>query len=123
MGIPSLKKRIITNFSVATTMEELIKNEIILITALGIISGKLADVKNTDDEKELPEKILPRMANVFYERYIEENNLESPLDGNDGYLALINVTITNGDVVHRLNELVVFYDQIIGITIGKLHKD
>lgn len=55
--------------------------------------------------------------------YREDRNIPegTMLDGNDGYIALKNVTINNGKNPFNIPFLCVFYDQIIGVSIGKIN--
>lgn len=112
----SLKNYIIRGIATIPSIEGMEKNKIILVTSCGLIIGEI--FKSTNDLS---------LSNAFFtavdtiaSTYLENNKLSPDFipDGNDGYILLKNVTIKNttGDIA--LPTLCVFYDQIIGATIG-----
>jgi len=111
MDNPTLKKHIATMLSISATLPELDKNNIILMTAAGIISGKLPS-KTDDDPKHFFQKLVLQMKDEHAKTY--------QVSGNDGYIPLIDVTVSHGGRVEKFDCLIVFIDQIIGITIGQV---
>lgn len=112
----SLKKYLIRGIATIPSIEGMEKNKIILVTSCGLIIGEI--MKSTDDLS---------LSNAFFtsvdtltSMYLEDNKLspDSVPDGNDGYILLKNVTIKNNTGDINLPILCVFYDQIIGATIG-----
>lgn len=117
----SLKKEIILKLSIATELEELKTNSIILITSIGIITGNIND--SDKDESDVSSFLLGKLVSNSIVSYKEKHNLgDSPLKGNDGVIVLKDAIITNNGLDAHFKELAVFYDQIIGITIGELPK-
>lgn len=113
MDKPTIKKEMLRNLAVLTNMDGMENNEIILITAAGLIMGKLPG----EDSKE----ILSKLAKSLSEKYFEEYEIKTTLPGNDGYLILEDVTILSGQTRSNMPSAIVFHDQIIGITIGSLN--
>ncbi|MBC3796379.1 hypothetical protein [Acetobacterium tundrae] len=119
MALQSLKKHIVCSIAVSTKTETLKSNAIVLITSIGIITGSLDDLKGI--KKDLANSPLCSMVDGFINHYREINKIENkPLDGNDGVIVLKDVIITNNGLEAKFKELAVFYDQIIGITLGDL---
>lgn len=80
--------------------------QIVLTTAAGIIIGTVVEEKSEDIFGEVLFGVLDA---------ITEKN-EANTEGNDGFMLLSDVTIINGETRTKLNNLIVFYDQIIGAT-------
>lgn len=109
----SLKKNIIKGLAFATDTEPLKGNKLILITPLGLVSGVLCDSDGTN-----PDPAGAQFLTILTEK-IAEGYEAKDVQGNDGYLMLSNVTIkSGGNVSYNCNNLIVFYDQIIGVTLG-----
>ncbi len=108
----TLKKQVIRTLALATNSDALKTNSVILTTAAGIISGTLAN-RNDDDIKT---KFYSQILNEVVESYGPEKII-----GNDGCLHLTAATIITGSN-NRVNvgDILVFYDQIIGVSIGTL---
>lgn len=132
MEIPSLKKQIINEVYAFMATEALKGNYLILITAAGTILGK--PVFDTEAQYEDLENGRLNDKNAValtfemideskkqYKKYIPDG---SPIPGNDGYIMLKDVTVRANDGV-RLNfsTMIVFYDQIIGVTFGNASKE
>lgn len=122
MDHPSIKQHIIKSLAACMEMESLKDGSFYLLTSLGFIEG------TPDFSKvEVSEGRLPAMQYALeqaMEYYQKQTGTTLPSD-DDGYLLLKNVAIrpATGDVVYRLDNLVVFFDQIIGINIGtKMHS-
>lgn len=111
----TLKKQIIRILSGATTVEGLENNKVIIVTAMGMIIGT-PYIEENYDESDLNHHAVPIVVKETADAYGTEN-----IDGNDGFIMLSDVTIKNGvNNVTNVPSLVVFYDQIIGITIGSV---
>lgn len=109
----TLKQYIIQGLATATNMEMLKNNKLILITPIGMISGHLCDEDNAGQDLS-GKAVLSTITGQLVEKFGREN-----IDGNDGYLLLSDVKVqTGGNVTYNLPHLVVFYDQIIGATLG-----
>ena len=112
----TLKKKIIRALSTVTDAEALKKNEVIITTAFGLISGKVYNGDNSETE-DIATKFVADLTNGIAEAYGQEN-----IEGNDGYIFLKDVTIrAGGNNIFYVRNLVVFYDQIIGITFGSFN--
>lgn len=118
MGIPSLKKQIIQNFFGITLLQkEFGNNQLILVTSLGLIAGTSININ-----EDATSTLLLDLTDQFANDYIEKNALDkdNPLNGNDGFISLTDVTIKTSHATFNLPFLNVFYDQIIGVTIGNI---
>lgn len=104
----SFKKVTIRTVAMAPQTEIFAGNKLILVTAAGIITGTLTD-KNSEKPGDIAVSAMLDM--------IAEVNENEP-EGNDGSLLLSDVTVINGNVRYNLPNLIVFYDQIIGATLG-----
>lgn len=122
MNEQSLKKSVVLAFSEVSTQ---IKNSLILMTPMGLICGKVSDAEipteeelNKIHDRATVEEGASVIAAILASARL--NYGEIPVVGNDGYLALTDVTVKvpRGDTFNMGN-LVVFYDQIIGITFGE----
>lgn len=116
MDNATLKKLIITAMSSAPEIEGLEDNDLILTTSAGIIFGKLISDEEANND---PFAIV---CGKIAEDYQKENfSSDSCLPGNDGYLYLKDVKIksTSSNLTTRLPLLIVFFDQIIGVSIGR----
>lgn len=116
----SLKKYLVAHFAQMPCVEGMENNELILITAAGIISGTFAIA--TDDVSD-PANLLAATTNELAHVYREDCGIpvDATLDGNDGCIALKDVTIRNGQNTFNTPFLCVFFDQIIGASLGKLN--
>ena len=120
----SLKRHLIESFAKASNLEGINQNQIILTTAIGLISGKLALV-NPMTADEIPEEngpISTYAATKLYKTFLTSVNetYEGEADGNDGYILLTDVSIRAQNGTINLGTHVVFFDQIIGISIGQI---
>lgn len=113
----NLKKYIITEFAGMAFNSSTKSNRLILVTSTGIIIGDPAFDEETDSAISSLVNVSKDIAN----EYREENNLpDSPLDGNDGFICLKNVTIKSPNTTTNIPFLNVFFDQIIGISLGDM---
>lgn len=115
MSQHSLKKELIARYSSLTDIDELKDNRILIVTSFGILSGKLAPSESDD----LSIKIFLEANKAIVKKYREDHSLiNQPIPGNDGFIPLIDVDLLNSVPSVHFNFLNVFFDQIIGITIG-----
>lgn len=132
MEFPSLKKQIINEVYAFMATEALKGNYLILITAAGMILGK--PVFDTEAQYEDLEsgRLNDKNAIALTFEMIDESKKEhkkyvpdgSPLPGNDGYIMLKDVTIrANGGIRSSFSTMIVFYDQIIGVTFGNASQE
>lgn len=146
MDIPSFKKNLIHSLSTLPLFEALAQNELMLVTAAGIIRGRVTILKiepeaGDDTEKSdrvaEPEKdgykfnnepteskkaFLAYYVQAARETYNKEQNMpeKAYLPGSDGGLCLHDVELDYGNGnVQKFSEMVVFYDQIIAVSLGK----
>ncbi len=116
MNKPSLKKYITINFSKV----ELNDNEqFIVVTSAGVASGKpLLNGENA---------LLPNYAQFLVDtvhEYRSNNGIseDEPLCGDDGFIVLTDVTLNASNLITHMPYLIVFTDQIVGISIGSFIK-
>lgn len=123
----SFKKYVIKMFSAMPCSEAFLQNEVCLVTALGIITGRfsLKHIPESESSGSLSEKTFhTQMFDEIFLNYCENYNIEpSSLSGNDGAIVLNDVKILNNGVIAEMNELVVFFDQIIAISLGSQNLD
>lgn len=116
----SLKKYLVCNLS---TLPELPKSDVdignaslVILTAAGRITGHL--ITDPCDDKGV--RFANALVSNIIRNYREEHSLsDESLDGNDGCITLCDVTVDNGSSVFHSNFLVVFFDQIIAVTVGE----
>lgn len=113
MDRPSLKKEIIGTISAATSMVELKGNSVVLIASAGMITGSFPQ-----EDSVAKESAFSEMVGKVADRYKETYGIDSLVPGSDGYIILDDVSIRNGASNIHMPQLVVFHDQIIGITLG-----
>ncbi|MEH2937935.1 hypothetical protein [Lawsonibacter sp. JLR.KK007] len=121
----SLKKHLIESFAKAANINGIDQNQVILTTAIGLISGKLASVSPITADELLEEKgnISQDKTAKLYEMFLTSVNetYEDEVEGNDGYILLTDVSIRTQNNTINLGTHVVFFDQIIGISIGQIN--
>lgn len=112
----SLKKTLIQNCFNAVNLEELKGNKVILITAAGMIIGTLSE-----DSDILADQIMLGINKSAIAAFKEETGNEE-VGGNDGYVCLTDATVksTISNYSFQVPVIDVFYDQIIGITVGDI---
>lgn len=111
----SLKKIMCTNYAVLSSLEKMKGNKVFFLTPLGIISGRY--MSSEPDENKL---CLATLTKGFFNS-IPEDAREA--NGNDGYILLEDVEVAHGSSVSRFPELMIFFDQIIGVTFGAIKSD
>ncbi len=126
MNIASLKKSVILGMANATTVDMFKENSVILLTAAGMISGKLiekSDLESFDqtDKSALSTFTVATIAQKSKEEFDKQSDSELNVTGNDGYIILKDVHVTNvsGQTMF-FSALTVFFDQIIGVTLGSV---
>ena len=128
----TIKKKVILRLYDFLTTEVLANNNLILITAAGIISGKPIvedDVSKVENKTFSNGKLNPETAvaistnlvKMISEEFDKENMPDSPISGNDGYITLKDVVILSSGVKSSLPALTIFIDQIIGVSFGNLN--
>ena len=111
----SLKKAVITGLSIAPSLEELSDNQLVLITALGLIIG--TPVSLNDKCEDTGTRLMQSVLSKIHEGI-------QPQGANDGCLLLTDVTIyTSTNHPINIGTTTVFFDQIIGASIGQLRFD
>ena len=116
----TLKKHSIASTLVMATLDELKNNNIIVFTPAGIFSGKpITDDTDISDSNNIGYNIISKCLEEETTRFMKENSLESA-DGNDGYFFLKDVQLISNNIRTNIPYVVLYYDQVIGITIGKI---
>lgn len=115
MNIPSCKKAIIRSLACVSLTESGRDEDVILLTAAGLLSGHVP--KEGSDPMDYAE-LLHKLS----EQYKKDQAIDpdARLPGDDGYFVLSDARLINGANTLSLGNFVVFYDQIIGITYGKI---
>ena len=92
---------------------------LVLTTAVGIITGKIGAC---DESKELSkETATPQDVYGAIIKKAKSEFGDSEVSGNDGFLYLTGAKIKSGIATYALGNIVVFYDQIIGVSIGEVN--
>ena len=124
MNNPYLKKTIIEKMYALLLTDEFKGNKLVISTANGIITGVpeqyLSEYNKTKSPEILAEAILYRVIERVTDEYREQYGLQDSCPQNDGFIFLKDVTIASGNSITDLTNLIVFYDQIIGITLAKI---
>lgn len=108
----TLKKEIIKAFALAPSIDALAKNQVIFLTLMGLITGDLAN-----NESEPGTAVISAIVNNISEQFSDVE-----LADNDGYIQLANARLhpTAGSPCN-IGDLVLFFDQIIGVKIGTIN--
>ena len=113
----TLKKEIIVAALAATNSDILGDNKIIVSTAAGIFIGDLISEECTPvDSNSVSSHALVKVFNDISCEYKEKHSL----DNSDGYFCLENVQLLNGSNRTSFPFVVLFFDQVIGISIGNI---
>lgn len=114
----TLKKAVIRSLAGATGVEGLEDNKVVLATSMGLICGRPAS------EVLLGEESATSQEDVIYAALLKSAKTSfgsGDVVGNDGYLLLTDVTIKSPSGANfNVGNMVVFYDQIIGVSIGNI---
>lgn len=117
----SLKKELTLYFSHLPSVDGLNENKLILATPLGLITGRFPTEEKCDDVDNI-NAILSKLCAKITNDYKTELSLSETdhLPDDEGYLYLVDVEIKTPSNNFTLPFMVVFYDQIIGISIGNI---
>ena len=117
----SFKKELIHTFQALPKVEGLERNKLIVITATGMFIGNPIFKDNEEDTEAI--KIMFSFINGVAEDYRKEHNIpaDQPLDGNDGCIALSDVSLITGGSRYNIPTVAIFFDQIIGISWGDIN--
>lgn len=115
----TLKKEIIFEFADMVFQNNDFTN-IIFVTSTGLISG--IPVAYTGEDKEHSDYFddIAKLNHKISSEFKKKNSIPEGefLDGNDGVLLLKDVTIKSGSATFNLPFLQLFFDQILGVTLG-----
>jgi len=120
MNRPSLKKHIVRYLSVAPEIPELAGKEIVILTPMGIIIGMLPPADIDSQVNYDGTKLLCEIAAQLNESYKSEYDITLPLEGDEGYIILTHARCLTNNSVTNIESVLIFYDQIIGITFGNV---
>lgn len=125
MNRSSLKKSLIIAMSCVPEVEGLERNDLLLTTPIGIISGKLPSDQEMNDEKSMCD-IFCRICDNTKEEYlknISSTDSDPVIAGNDGYIFLKDVKIksTSSTTITSIPFMIVFFGQIIGVSVGTIN--
>lgn len=118
MNKPSLKKTMIYNL--CDIIVSGVSSPITFITASGIIMGD--PVFEGYDTSNDGTNVMKKLTKTTSDNYCKEYDVDLPIEGSDGYILLENVTIFSHTKSH-LSHLILFYDQIIGVTFGSVNSN
>jgi len=119
MSVPSAKKNTILAIGGATKGDLMKGGKLVLLTPTGVLTGVLHLESNVDDDAFVDPKrdLLPIHVRVAEDAYIEDSGKDAMLDGNDGCIILNDAVLINlAGLELRFNQIVVFFDQIVGAT-------
>ncbi|GFI49724.1 hypothetical protein IMSAGC020_00924 [Lachnospiraceae bacterium] len=115
----SLKKYLVDALSVLPNSKPLSDNDLIFVTPTGLIYGKpvSSDSSNIPSDINFPiDEICQHISSTYFDTF---SCTESDLENHDGYLILTDVkVVSSGQVLFKHEFMVLFYDQIIGVTLG-----
>lgn len=118
----TLKKTVIRTFADVSSP---IGSNLLLATPFGLISGRLSttSVPTPEELDQISGKATVEEAASVTAALLataKSNYGDAPVNGNDGYLAFFDVVIkSSSGTTFNIGSMVVFYDQIIGISLGK----
>lgn len=120
MDKPTLKKTMISSLFLSLKEPAFKDNKLQIVTSFGIIEG--LPFNPDDPNLEYEKKVFFDFVSGIAKVYLEDLPAESNIDGNDGYLLLKDVVLRNfsSKNVTNLQTLVVFFDQILAVTIGTM---
>lgn len=123
MDRPSLKKDIINSYWNITGNKRLNNQRLLLVTAAGVISGVPAELPIDAEYDDLADgQVLCKYFHDTVKKYRTYHGVpdSESAPGNDGAITLQDVVITNALGTIDIPFLVVFYDQIIGVSLGNI---
>lgn len=114
----SLKKSLISSYYVMPSTEALAGNSIIVVTPCGIITGKPLSDNESDSNIDFMQKVNSSIT----ENYRTDSGIsnDQAIPGSDGFFMLKDAKIISGSVTTNIGFINVFYDQVIGISLGNL---
>ena len=116
MEIPSLKKFMLRHYEQIPGSTDFDYHTLVLVTAAGMICGTPVSEDEEDKEVDLLFKRNHELVQEYRTTYDIPRGKK--LAGTDGYIMLKDVTIMANNQNTRLSSLVVFCDEIIGVTVG-----
>lgn len=87
-------------------------NTVTLITTVGFISGTARQAGSTSN-------FLAGFADFITDEYIRETQQKYPFAGDDGYIILDNVRVNHANETYTIDSMLVFFDNIIGVSLEK----
>lgn len=117
----SFKKEVIRTFQTLHKIEGLENNRLIVYTPAGTFVGTPLLLEEDVEDNNINKSIFSLLQSVAKD-YRSENGIpeNQNLDNNDGCFLLSDVTLITGNSKNHIPVLVLFYDQITGISIGNL---
>lgn len=111
----TLKKDLIRQLAAMTSLETMKDSRLVLVTPAGMIIGTAIPKEEADPDVASMTKVTTELARGYY----KENRLpiDAPLEDNDGFFTLKNVLIQSGGTSAQIPFLVVFFDQVIAVSI------
>lgn len=109
MGDISHKRTMIESVLLDASMNN---REVVLVTSAGVITGMCA---NSNDASRYSE-IAKSSSNIFWR--INDTELEIDINDNVGFITLMPATLQQGNWNQTFDQLVVFFDDIVGITVA-----
>lgn len=108
--------------SIIPDIKELENNNLILTTPAGIICGKLISEEEVQDGTSIQSAFAKLCVSVKEDYFKETSSEKTDVSDNDGYIFLKDVKIksTSTNMVTNVPFMIVFYDQIIGVSIGSI---
>ena len=121
MNRPSLKKWVAAHVAQSTVTDDSCNFRVNFITALGIITCTLfyEEDFNTSQKAHVLKYYAEEQTNDYREQFIHS---DSNLNDDDGLLLVKDATIITSNKMMDVGEMIIFYDQIIGITFGGKKK-
>lgn len=120
----TFKKDLIVQFANMVQNDEDISS-IVFVTPSGLISGTPINSNIPFEELEDSDYIgaISNLNKKFYNEYKSEYSIpeNESLNDNDGVILLKDVIIKSGNTSFSLPFLELFFDQIIGISLGKFN--
>lgn len=113
----SVKKSVILGSAAAVQGTD---QKLILTTSAGLLSGRIIE-----DTSESNAENLTDTENLYLnvlDAAIGDYDRDS-ITGNDGYILLTDASLRDGRNVINLGQTIVFYDQVISVSIGNLQQE
>lgn len=112
----SLKKYLIYSCCSMPLIDDLQDSKIIIVTHSGVITGSPI----AEDESDSTIYNWATISSTFADNYRKQHSIDESqsLDGNDGFVTLKDVEFKSGTATYHFNVLNIFFDQIVGITVG-----